>query len=120
MSTPLSACRNRVISTQAHVVYQAKNISTTSKLPLHEQLSLRATMIVQTASQICVAAWSLQTCLSSLFTGSRLHGRKLMSSEARFENMQYREKILQKLSTLLTKKEKYQSIIPSNKLIGTD
>lgn len=119
MSTALLARRNRTISTQACVIYQAKNISEMSNLPLHEQLSLHATMIVQIALQICVAAWSLQTCLSSLFTGSRLHGKKLMSSEARFENMQYHEKILQKLSTLLTKKEKYQSIIPSNKLIGT-
>lgn len=87
MLTALSAHGNRVIFTQANVVYETKHISETSKPPLHERFSLHATMIVQTALQICVAAWSLQTCLSSLFTGSCLHGKKLMSSEARFENI---------------------------------
>lgn len=87
MSAALSAHRNIVIFTPANVVHETKHISETSKPPLHEWFSLHATMIVQTALQIYVAAWSLQTRLSSLFTGSCLHGKKLMSSEARFENI---------------------------------
>lgn len=64
------------------------------------------------------SAWSLQTCLNSLFSGSCLHGK------ARFQRQGLKicstmKKVLQKLSTLLTKREKYQSITCSNKLTGT-
>lgn len=69
-------------------------------LSMRQNTSQRRQSLLCTSDSLCMpqwlcrlqyrsaaAAWSLQTCLSSLFTGSCLHGEKLMSSEARLENI---------------------------------